>query len=215
VQAGGSHGHENTWLCQQSSVAFCCTSPAHALHAEGQARLIDFIKSAAAEREAAPAGVWASFGKPYACLGELQQVSRQHVNLCSVTRTQRRQPQLLVRPFMVTNGIYNSSCSVLQITCNFLVLGSSASNRYFCLVVCCSCSLTAVQHHCCRTSTGMTCTAASSSAGLASAAAARAHKQTAAQQLQLQHWQQAVLLKQQLLVKVCMWFAAGHIACMS
>jgi hypothetical protein len=53
-------------LPQSWSSAFVC--------AEGQARLIDFIKSAAAEREAAPAGVWANFGKPYACLGELQQV---------------------------------------------------------------------------------------------------------------------------------------------
>ncbi|WIA28068.1 hypothetical protein OEZ86_010653 [Tetradesmus obliquus] len=48
---------------------------------EGQARLIDFIKSAAAEREAAPAGVWASFGKPYACLGELQQLDSSAASL--------------------------------------------------------------------------------------------------------------------------------------
>lgn len=37
-------------------------------------RLFDLIKRAATELEAAPAGVWANFGKPYACLGELVQV---------------------------------------------------------------------------------------------------------------------------------------------
>eukprot|EP00879_Flechtneria_rotunda_P023651 GHRR01025026.1.p2 GENE.GHRR01025026.1~~GHRR01025026.1.p2 ORF type:complete len:137 (+),score=51.60 GHRR01025026.1:295-705(+) len=39
------------------------------LEAEGLARLTDLIKSTAEEKEAQPAGVFASFGKPYACLG--------------------------------------------------------------------------------------------------------------------------------------------------
>lgn len=59
--------------------------PTHCLHhtttphTEGQTRLFDVIRSAAEAREANPAGVWASFGQPYACLGQPQQVRAEGV----------------------------------------------------------------------------------------------------------------------------------------
>lgn len=42
--------------------------------AEGQTRLFEVIRTAAEVRETDRAGVWASFGQPYACLGQPQQV---------------------------------------------------------------------------------------------------------------------------------------------
>eukprot|EP00955_Chlamydomonas_euryale_P066849 359660-Chlamydomonas_euryale.AAC.17 len=38
-------------------------------HAEGQSRMFDLIKSRATKDEKPLQGVWASFGKPYVCLG--------------------------------------------------------------------------------------------------------------------------------------------------
>lgn len=74
-------------VCALHCVALhCCSLDNGLLLSEGQARLIDFIRTAAAEREAAPAGVWANFGKPYACLGELEQVRKQSKlsTVCSI-----------------------------------------------------------------------------------------------------------------------------------
>ena len=49
---------------------------------EGQSRLFDVIRSAAETLEADRAGVWASFGQPYACLGQPQKVrDGQHITL--------------------------------------------------------------------------------------------------------------------------------------
>ena len=43
--------------------------------AEGQARMFDLIKSRAMKEEKPLQGVWASFGKPYVCLGAPEVVS--------------------------------------------------------------------------------------------------------------------------------------------
>ncbi len=45
------------------------------LEAEGQTRLFEVIHQAATEGFKEPMGVWASFGKPYACFGEPMEVS--------------------------------------------------------------------------------------------------------------------------------------------
>lgn len=42
--------------------------------AEGKARMFDVIRQTAVKEDKAPVGVWASFGKPYMCLGEPKEV---------------------------------------------------------------------------------------------------------------------------------------------
>ncbi len=44
--------------------------------AEGQARMFDLIRNTAVRDEKPLRGVWASFGKPYICLGEPGDVSK-------------------------------------------------------------------------------------------------------------------------------------------
>lgn len=66
--------------------------------AEGQTRLFDVIRSAAEAREADRAGVWASFGQPYACLGEPKQV-----RLCRVLMLMQL-VSLTVLLFLCTEG---------------------------------------------------------------------------------------------------------------
>jgi hypothetical protein len=56
--------------CHRSCFASCLFLPT----AEGQNRLFGIISAAAETREAERAGVWSSFGQPYACLGVPQQV---------------------------------------------------------------------------------------------------------------------------------------------
>jgi hypothetical protein len=46
------------------------------LEAEGQQRLLLVIEKASTDYEKNPRGVWASFGKPYRCLGNPEQVGR-------------------------------------------------------------------------------------------------------------------------------------------
>jgi drug/metabolite transporter superfamily protein YnfA len=82
---------KNPW--HSSCFAFCLL-----LHtAEGQNRLFSIITAAAETREAGRAGVWASFGQPYVCLGLPQQVCIDQIAPLSVLSW--------VRPYSAVVGL--------------------------------------------------------------------------------------------------------------